>query len=526
MRDPERARCPRAVDGGVSTAPLSYKPWMADAGRGRTWATITRQRRARRRSARAPATRQRRAHPPRHRAGAGLLAREHRRVGRVLRAVAVPAGAPTLAAAARDRRAQATRHLQDHIRLCFDCCHFAVEYEDPGRRARALQRRGIRIGRVQLSSALRVRFPRPNAAAMPWRRALQPFADTTYLHQVVERQRRRSAPLSRSRRRAATGQAARRRRRVAHSLSRAALHTASTRRSARRRTYVRQDVLALRRRRVHAPPRDRDLHLGRAAAGAENRPARIRSRASTSGCSARSIGSAPARRRSDAMHRTAVLNVVGLTPAILSGRRCAASVAAGPRAAGVAQINAGVPRGDLHGAEPTTSPAVYPDEHGIVGNGWYFRDECEIQFWRQSNKLVQAPKIWDTARAADPTFTCANLFWWFNMYSTADYTVTPRPMYPADGRKLPDIYTTPGDPARRAAGRARHVPAVRVLGPEGVDRLDAWIADVGEARRPAVHADADARLPAAPRLQPAARRPERSRCSRRHPAGSTRSAAI
>ena len=74
----------------------------------------------------------------------------------------------------------------------------------------------------------------------------------------------------------------------------------------------------------------------------------------------------------------------------------------------------------------------YPNVHGVVGNGWYFRDECEVHLWKQSNKLVQSPKIWDAARGIDPSFTCANLFWWFNMYSSADYSVTPRPMYLAD----------------------------------------------------------------------------------------------
>ena len=58
---------------------------------------------------------------------------------------------------------------------------------------------------------------------------------------------------------------------------------------------------------------------------------------------------------------------------------------------------------------------------------------------------MQAPKIWERAKAIDPAFTCANLFWWYNMYSTADIAVTPRPMYPADGRKLPDVYTAPGN---------------------------------------------------------------------------------
>ncbi len=43
-----------------------------------------------------------------------------------------------------------------------------------------------------------------------------------------------------------------------------------------------------------------------------------------------------------------------------------------------------------------------PREHGIVGNGWYDRDLAEVHFWKQSNKLVHAPKVWDTARLRDP----------------------------------------------------------------------------------------------------------------------------
>ena len=69
---------------------------------------------------------------------------------------------------------------------------------------------------------------------------------------------------------------------------------------------------------------------------------------------------------------------------------------------------------------------------------------CEIQFWKQSNKLVQGPRLWEKLRERYGSgFTCAKLFWWYNMYSTADWTITPRPMYPADGRKIFDIYTQP-----------------------------------------------------------------------------------
>lgn len=86
-----------------------------------------------------------------------------------------------------------------------------------------------------------------------------------------------------------------------------------------------------------------------------------------------------------------------------------------------------------------------PGDHGIVANGWYEREYNEIWFWKQSNRLIHAEKIWETAKQTDGKFTCANMFWWYNMATTADYAVTPRPMYPADGRKIPDCYTKPAE---------------------------------------------------------------------------------
>ena len=94
-------------------------------------------------------------------------------------------------------------------------------------------------------------------------------------------------------------------------------------------------------------------------------------------------------------------------------------------------------------AQYTYLTGKYPTDHGIVGNGWYFKEECEVKFWRQSNHLVQAPKIWEVMKAQDPSFTCANMFWWYNMYSSVDYSVTPRPQYAANGLKFPDVYSYP-----------------------------------------------------------------------------------
>jgi predicted AlkP superfamily pyrophosphatase or phosphodiesterase len=121
-----------------------------------------------------------------------------------------------------------------------------------------------------------------------------------------------------------------------------------------------------------------------------------------------------------------------------------------------------------------------PAKHGAVANGWYFRDDCEVHLWRQSNKLVQGPKIWEIARHADPTFTCANLFCWFNMYSSVDFSITPRPMYPADGRKIPDVYTYPGnlrDDVQRELGP---FPLFEFWGPRASINSTKWIAEAAK----------------------------------------------
>jgi predicted AlkP superfamily pyrophosphatase or phosphodiesterase len=84
-----------------------------------------------------------------------------------------------------------------------------------------------------------------------------------------------------------------------------------------------------------------------------------------------------------------------------------------------------------------------PAGHGIVGNGWYFRELGEVFLWRQHNRLVQGEKVWETARRARAGFRAANVCWWYAMGASTDFTVTPRPIYHADGRKSPDCYTDP-----------------------------------------------------------------------------------
>jgi predicted AlkP superfamily pyrophosphatase or phosphodiesterase len=93
--------------------------------------------------------------------------------------------------------------------------------------------------------------------------------------------------------------------------------------------------------------------------------------------------------------------------------------------------------------QSTLLTGMSPRDHGAVANGWYFHEQAEVCLWRQSNRLIAGEKIWDKGKKLDAAFTCANMFWWYNMYSTVDISATPRPMYPADGRKLPDHYAEP-----------------------------------------------------------------------------------
>jgi hypothetical protein len=180
-----RALLPDGASGGISTAPLSYKAWMAsDDAAG--WDAVTR-------------------HIVRI---ADTLVRVKAADGQTIHLDIepepdcslettdetlaffaerlLPAGAPLLAASLGITEADARERLLEHIQVCFDCCHFAVEYENATRAIERLRAAGIRIGRVQLSSALRVHFPADATAAAATANRLEPFADAVYLHQVVE----------------------------------------------------------------------------------------------------------------------------------------------------------------------------------------------------------------------------------------------------------------------------------------------------------------------------------------------------
>lgn len=171
--------------------------------------------------------------------------------------------------------------------------------------------------------------------------------------------------------------------------------------------------------------------------------------------------------------RLAVINVVGLSKSLI-----------GEHTPGIAKF------ADEKGMQsfPPAFPAVTctaqssmvtgtdPGAHGAVANGWYDRENAEVKFWKQSNHIVHGEKVWDRLRREVPGFTCAKLFWWYNMYASVDFSITPRPLYPADGRKVFDVHTQPMGMREELKADLGPFPFPAFWGPAAGIASSEWIA--------------------------------------------------
>ena len=187
------------------------------------------------------------------------------------------------------------------------------------------------------------------------------------------------------------------------------------------------------------------------------------------------------------MHPTIVILLVGLSPHHLGPHT--------PHLAKLARAGAARPLATVTPAVTCSVQATFmtgalPRDHGIVANGWYFRDLLEVWLWRQSNRLVAGEKIWEAGKRRDPAFTTANLFWWYNMGASHDIGVTPRPIYKADGRKLSDCYTRPPELRDELTQALGPFPLFQFWGPGTSIASSRWIAQaalhVRRSRAPAL----------------------------------------
>jgi predicted AlkP superfamily pyrophosphatase or phosphodiesterase len=171
------------------------------------------------------------------------------------------------------------------------------------------------------------------------------------------------------------------------------------------------------------------------------------------------------------MKPVVVLDVVGLTPRLLPHM---------PNLRAVAERGFQAPLRTVLPAvtcpvQSTFLTGTTPAGHGVVGNGWYFRDLGEVLLWRQHNALVGGEKLWDAARRQRPGFTVANVCWWYAMGADVDWTVTPRPIYYADGRKEPDCYTYPPELHDELTDAVGAFPLFTYWGPGAGLASSAWI---------------------------------------------------
>lgn len=174
------------------------------------------------------------------------------------------------------------------------------------------------------------------------------------------------------------------------------------------------------------------------------------------------------------MRPVVLIDVVGLTLRQIGART--------PALAALARRGAAAPLGAVLPAVTCSAQATFltgrmPAEHGAVGNGWYFRELGEVNFWRQANALVQGEKLYERARRLDPTFTCAKLFWWWNMGAAVDWSITPRPFYGADGKKVLAVYGSPGEFPRALEAELGPFPFFDFWGPKAGLASSRWITD-------------------------------------------------
>ena len=169
-----------------------------------------------------------------------------------------------------------------------------------------------------------------------------------------------------------------------------------------------------------------------------------------------------------------LLDVVGLTSAGIGERT--------PELAALARRGACAPMSSVLPAVTCSAQATLltgrmPAQHGAVGNGWFAREYGEVALWRQSNALVAGEKLYEAARRRWSSFTAAKLFWWWNLGAAVEWSITPRPFYPADGRKIPAVYSAPGEYGARLERELGPFPFFDFWGPKSGLPSSRWIAE-------------------------------------------------
>jgi hypothetical protein len=181
---------PEGMDGGISTLPLSYKPWWSPSQA--SWESVLHNSSLHLAHVVAQMVRIREEtgkllHVDLEPEPDGLIENADEVID-FFKEWLLPIAGTDLAEKLGISQEFAEAELLGHVRVCYDTCHFAVEYEDPHSVFARFQNVGIEIGKIQLSAALKVSLPNNSQERKNILERLRPFAESTYLHQVIERQ--------------------------------------------------------------------------------------------------------------------------------------------------------------------------------------------------------------------------------------------------------------------------------------------------------------------------------------------------
>jgi predicted AlkP superfamily pyrophosphatase or phosphodiesterase len=117
-----------------------------------------------------------------------------------------------------------------------------------------------------------------------------------------------------------------------------------------------------------------------------------------------------------------------------------------------------------------------PRHHGVIANGFYWRERHEVEMWTAWNDKITSPQIWDLLKQHDPALTSAV---WFPMLSKgcgADYVCMPAPIHNPDGSESLWCYTKPTELYGTLRDTFGHFPLKHFWGPLANIQSTAWIA--------------------------------------------------
>ncbi|MEX1233069.1 MAG: nucleotide pyrophosphatase/phosphodiesterase family protein [Planctomycetaceae bacterium] len=127
--------------------------------------------------------------------------------------------------------------------------------------------------------------------------------------------------------------------------------------------------------------------------------------------------------------------------------------------------------------QASLTTGVGPERHGVVANGFYWRDKGQVEMWTAWNKEIKAPQIWERLSAHDRSLTSAVWFPLLSKGAKADYICTPAPIHNPDGSESLWCYTVPQEMYGELRDALGHFPLMNFWGPLSNIKSTAWIVD-------------------------------------------------